>query len=306
MLSFVRVMLGDRPHRALVPCLALALAVLVVPPARAESTRQCIAGCKPHKRACIAGFKARFATAKGACTGSGRKRCRRAARQAFVKGKRACATAFRRQCKPCCRRGESGCSVTACGDGRADAANGEVCDGADLGGATCASQGLGTGGLGCLPDCTGFDTTGCGPAGGGGGGRQIDLSGFDPRNPGPGWVAVNDAAAQDALIQEMWRVLTAPSCWDASVAGPVASVTQFQFYGQFEYRHYGFSISFGAIQAFGVGRYQGYPTAIVSTWTGDVEAVVILSDSTIAHVYPHIDGVTLIVTLYGTSNGPCL
>jgi hypothetical protein len=278
MFSFVRLMRRERPHRPLLLSLALVLGVLVVPPVRAASTRQCIAGCKPQKRACIGGFKARFAASKGACTGSDRKRCRRVARQAFVKGKRACANAFRRQCKPCCRRGESSCSVTACGDGRADTANGEVCDGADLGGATCTSQGLGTGELGCLADCTGFDTAGCGPGGGGGGGgggRQIDLSGFDPRNPGPGYVAVDDTAAQDALIQEMWRVLTAPSCWDASVAGPVANVTQFQFHGQFEYRHYGFSIYFGAIQAYGVGRYQGYPTAIVSTWTGDVEAIVI-------------------------------
>ncbi|HEY5447735.1 MAG TPA: hypothetical protein VIQ54_03255 [Polyangia bacterium] len=50
----------------------------------------------------------------------------------------------------------------------------EWCDGADLGTATCASRGLGTGTLRCTSDC-GFDTSGCsggsgGAAGTGGGG----------------------------------------------------------------------------------------------------------------------------------------
>lgn len=49
----------------------------------------------------------------------------------------------------------------SCGD--VVAHYGEACDGTDLGGADCASLGLGfTGGvLGCLGDCTGFDTSGC-------------------------------------------------------------------------------------------------------------------------------------------------
>ncbi len=47
-----------------------------------------------------------------------------------------------------------------CGNGVVDP--GEVCDGADLGGETCASQGCTGGGtLACLSDCSGFDTTGC-------------------------------------------------------------------------------------------------------------------------------------------------
>lgn len=37
----------------------------------------------------------------------------------------------------------------------------EVCDGTDLAGETCASLGLGTGDLGCLGDCTEYDTSGC-------------------------------------------------------------------------------------------------------------------------------------------------
>ena len=44
----------------------------------------------------------------------------------------------------------------------------EWCDGADVGTATCASRGLGTGTLRCTSDC-GFDTSGCSGAGGAGG-----------------------------------------------------------------------------------------------------------------------------------------
>ncbi|MCA9709372.1 MAG: hypothetical protein KDK70_26255 [Myxococcales bacterium] len=45
-----------------------------------------------------------------------------------------------------------------CGDGEVDAE--EQCDGRDLGGEDCPSQGFDDGLLGCNPDCT-FDTTGC-------------------------------------------------------------------------------------------------------------------------------------------------
>ncbi len=37
----------------------------------------------------------------------------------------------------------------------------EVCDGTDLGGETCESQGFYSGTLACLPDCSGFDTSQC-------------------------------------------------------------------------------------------------------------------------------------------------
>jgi hypothetical protein len=37
----------------------------------------------------------------------------------------------------------------------------EVCDGSDLGGETCQSQGFDGGTLACNGDCQGFDTSGC-------------------------------------------------------------------------------------------------------------------------------------------------
>ena len=44
----------------------------------------------------------------------------------------------------------------------------EACDGTDLGGETCVSQGYDSGILSCLSDCSGFDTSGCSVAIGGG------------------------------------------------------------------------------------------------------------------------------------------
>jgi hypothetical protein len=51
----------------------------------------------------------------------------------------------------------SGGSV--CGDGTVEGA--EVCDGAAVGDETCATQGFVAGELGCLPDCSGYDTRAC-------------------------------------------------------------------------------------------------------------------------------------------------
>lgn len=54
----------------------------------------------------------------------------------------------------------SGCTATPmCGDGVVNAPM-EACDGMDLGGQTCVSQGFETGTLGCTIACQ-FDTTGC-------------------------------------------------------------------------------------------------------------------------------------------------
>ncbi|MGB6848082.1 MAG: hypothetical protein WBG05_07750 [Thermoanaerobaculia bacterium] len=53
----------------------------------------------------------------------------------------------------------AGCAGT-CGNDIIE--GGEVCDGTDLGGSTCGSEGCtGDGTLACLSDCSGFDTSGC-------------------------------------------------------------------------------------------------------------------------------------------------
>ncbi|MBX2799001.1 MAG: hypothetical protein KTR31_15100 [Myxococcales bacterium] len=50
-------------------------------------------------------------------------------------------------------------TVPECGDGEIN--GDDVCDGTDLGDATCKSEGFGGGVLACDADCTGYDTTGC-------------------------------------------------------------------------------------------------------------------------------------------------
>jgi hypothetical protein len=59
-------------------------------------------------------------------------------------------------CTAACAFDESGC--TACGDGAI--APGESCDGADLAGQTCQSQGFDAGALACTAQCT-FNTGAC-------------------------------------------------------------------------------------------------------------------------------------------------
>jgi hypothetical protein len=49
-----------------------------------------------------------------------------------------------------------------CGNGTAEP--GELCDGSDLGGASCESVGFGGGTLGCATGCRAYDTSGCGEA----------------------------------------------------------------------------------------------------------------------------------------------
>src|SRR5690606_21301711 len=60
------------------------------------------------------------------------------------------------RCDASCRYDTSLC--TRCGNGAIDA--GEQCDGAELGGASCASAGFTAGTLGCTPSCA-FDTSEC-------------------------------------------------------------------------------------------------------------------------------------------------
>ncbi len=49
--------------------------------------------------------------------------------------------------------------VVVCGNNIKEGS--EVCDGTDLGGKTCSSQGFDGGTLGCKLDCSGFDTSSC-------------------------------------------------------------------------------------------------------------------------------------------------
>jgi hypothetical protein len=62
-------------------------------------------------------------------------------------------------CGPTCAFDTNGCLATLCGNAAIDPP--EVCDGTDLGAQTCATLVGGTGTLGCMADCNGFDNSGC-------------------------------------------------------------------------------------------------------------------------------------------------
>jgi cysteine-rich repeat protein len=64
-------------------------------------------------------------------------------------------------CTAGCSMDTSACTGGSglCGNGVIDAT--EICDGADLGGETCESQGMVAGTLACMADCRGFNMTGC-------------------------------------------------------------------------------------------------------------------------------------------------
>ena len=132
---------------------------------------------------------------------------------------------------------------------------------------------------------------------------QIDQSGD--------FVPVTDPAEQQKLIDEIWASLIRPQCWDSSYigeptyGGTPGNVSQLSFFGQAQYRYVGFEIWTGSVRLLDVGHYKGFQTAIISTWTDDVEAVIIISDSHIVHVTKPLDG-TLIPVEFGASEGPCL
>ena len=134
---------------------------------------------------------------------------------------------------------------------------------------------------------------------------------FDPSAPLTTFQSTADPGERERIVQEMWPALTAPSCWDASFVGPAtpsgtaAAVMQYTFSGQFQYRYYGFDIYSGTIRLVDLGRYKGYPAALISTWSGDTEGLILVDKSRFEHVLTNPSGVLYSLT-YWTSNGPCL
>ena len=76
----------------------------------------------------------------------------------FYGGQLACSSTCRFDLGPCE-------AVGRCGDGIIQLLHGEVCDGDELGGVTCISQGWHRGQLACMEDCQGYDETDCAIAG---------------------------------------------------------------------------------------------------------------------------------------------
>jgi hypothetical protein len=134
---------------------------------------------------------------------------------------------------------------------------------------------------------------------------------FDPQLPASTFQSAPDPAERDRIVREMWTVLTRPQCWDASFIGPAtpsgsaASVSQFTFSGQAQYRYYGFSVYAGSIGLQDVGHYKGKPAVLMSTWSGDSEGLILVDNNRFEHVLANPSGAYYSVTFW-TSNGPCL
>ncbi len=139
----------------------------------------------------------------------------------------------------------------------------------------------------------------------------VNLS-FDPNNPGSGFTPVNDPSEQDELIQEIWDTISTQHCWDASfvgdstAAGTPAGTSQFEFYGQYQYRYVGTMDTYlGDIYLYGIGYYHGYKTVIFTTWTDDVEGLVVIDASKFLHILKNPDG-TPFSTTYTLNTGNCM
>jgi hypothetical protein len=61
----------------------------------------------------------------------------------------------------------------------------------------------------------------------------------------------------------------------------------------------------GSVSLFHIGYYRDYPTAIVTTWTGETEGIVILNASQFVHVLTNPAGALFTVT-YTATDDPCL
>lgn len=120
-------------------------------------------------------------------------------------------------------RGSSGPRTNPCGNGQID--NGEACDGAELGGQSCASLGLGAGSLTCARDCRSFDRHQCGPATSCGNGRVdpsevcegADLAGGSCANLGLGTGSLSCLPNCNGYNTSACQ--TGPRCGDGRVEG---------------------------------------------------------------------------------------
>ena len=119
-------------------------------------------------------------------------------------------------CRPDCQFELSLCGGR-CGDGNADGADGEDCDGADLNGNSCQTLGASGGDLACRVDCT-FDTTGCTNVCGNGlveGEEACDDTGTQS----------GDGCSADCTVEAGWDCdgaspsVCAPICGDGLIVG---------------------------------------------------------------------------------------
>jgi hypothetical protein len=91
-----------------------------------------------------------------------------------------------------------------------------------------------------------------------------------------------------------------------NIFGVLCKKAQLSFFDPFQYRYVSSTdVFFGGISLFDIGYYYGYPAAIVSTWTGEQEGIVILEASEFVHVLTNPEGALFTVT-YRMTDAPCL
>lgn len=162
----------------------------------------------------------------------------------------------------------------------------------------------------CILACAVLALAGCTGGDNGSGQGRTNLPVLNPTNPDNAFVKVETQAKRQQLLDEMWTALTAPPCWDASfvgdptIGGTPASVDQFSFYGNYEYRHVGFSTTFGPLYLYDIGKYYDYTTAILDIG-GYVDAFSIIDGNTIAYFTQNPSGVPFVI-YYGAADQGCL
>ena len=77
------------------------------------------------------------------------------------------------------------------------------------------------------------------------------------------------------------------------------------FSGNGEYRYLGFETHVGSLSLIDVGHYRGKPAALISSWSGETEGIILDSKEHLEHVLTNPPGVLYAVNFW-TSHGPCL
>ncbi|MEQ8767480.1 MAG: hypothetical protein RL885_26470 [Planctomycetota bacterium] len=139
-------------------------------------------------------------------------------------------------------------------------------------------------------------STACLGGGGGGGGGGAVASGPNFNQGLAAFQAVQDPAEEQAVFEDIWRFLTAPSCWDGAYSirvsdTPIGSVAQYSFYDPFNYRYVGGGASgvsdiwSGQMGYYAVGYYGGLPAMVHTTWMDQPELIVMMGNGILAHVW---------------------
>ncbi len=84
------------------------------------------------------------------------------------------------------------------------------------------------------------------------------------------FVPTSDVGEQQRLGGDIWRVLTAQACWESTGS----YLQQYAFFGADGFRYSGFDTHAGSVSVQAIGRFNGQPAALWSTWDTEFMALV--------------------------------